>query len=156
MDYNDFFYDGTDEEDYEKINQTIIYGDVMNMSLITMEGDYGDIDADYSSFNGYHIIKISSSPYTLKAYLVIDGQVISSSEMVCEGAYYFPIDINSHYYVVQKIQQYNLSLGTIININVNIICYDSKYVVPTCLWYFHRIITIHCHLYTSQRNNMII
>ena len=29
----------------------------------------------------------------------IDGQVVSSGEMVCEGTYLFPININSHYYV---------------------------------------------------------
>ena len=64
------------------------------MSLIIMEGNYGAIDADDSSCNGYYIIKISSSPYTLQSDLIIDGQVISSGEMVCEGTYFFPININ--------------------------------------------------------------
>ena len=35
----------------------------------------------------------------------IDGQVISFVEMVCEGRYYSPININSHYQVFQKINQ---------------------------------------------------
>ena len=72
-----------------------------------MEGRYGAIDADDSSCHGYYIIKISSSPYTLQSDLIIDGQVISSGEMVCEGTYFFPININSRHYVLQKTKSIN-------------------------------------------------
>ena len=58
-----FFNHGTDEEDYEHINWTIIDGNMMNMSLIIMEGKYGAIDADNSSCHGYYIIKFSSYLY---------------------------------------------------------------------------------------------
>ena len=71
----------------------------MKMYLITMEGSCGGIDADDSICHGYYIIKISSSTYTLQSDLIIDGQVISSSEKLCEGTSFFPININSHYYV---------------------------------------------------------
>ena len=64
-----------------------------------MEGNYGTIDADVSTYHGYYIIRFSSSPYTLQADLSIYGQFISSGEMVCEGNY-FSININSHYYVL--------------------------------------------------------
>ena len=71
----------------------------MNMSLVMMEGEYGAIDADYSLFHGYYIIKNSSYPYTLQSELSIDGQVIYFDKMVCVGNYLSPININSHYYV---------------------------------------------------------
>ena len=74
----------------------------MNMSMIILEGKYGAIDSGDSSFHGSCIVKFSSSPYTLKSYLSIDGQVISS-EMVCEGNLFFPINCNSHYYVYKKL-----------------------------------------------------
>ena len=80
-----FFDDITDEEDYEHINQNIIGGNVLNMYLIIMEGNYGAIDADDSSCHGYYIINLSSYQDTLQSYLIIDGQVISYSEMVSEG-----------------------------------------------------------------------
>ena len=67
------------------------------MYLIIMEGNYGAIDAYGSSCRGYYTIKISSSPYTLQAELSIDGQVISSVEMLFEGTYFFPINMNYHY-----------------------------------------------------------
>ena len=67
-----------------------------------MEVKYGAIGTDGSSFHGYHIIKFSPSPYTLKEYLSIDGKFISSSEMVCEGNHLFPININFRHYVLQK------------------------------------------------------
>ena len=63
----------------------------MNMSLNTTEVKYGAIDTDDYAFHGYYIIKFSSSPYTLQAYLSIDGQVISSEMIVFEGTYFLPI-----------------------------------------------------------------
>ena len=106
----------------------------MNISLIIMEGKYGAINSDDSSCHGYYIIKISSSPYTLQADLSIYGQVISSGETLCEGTYFFPINISSHYYALQKFKSINIiiSLRTIINGNVNIICYGSNAVLPPC------------------------
>ena len=74
----------------------------MNMYLIIREGKYGAIDTDNSSCHGYYIIKFYSLPYNLQPDLSIDGQVISSSEIVCEGNYFFPISINYHYYFLQN------------------------------------------------------
>ena len=73
----------------------------MNMYLIIREGKYGAIDTDDYSCHGYYIIRFSSLPYNLQAELSIDGQVISSEKTLCEGTYFFPISINSYYYVSQ-------------------------------------------------------
>ena len=70
------------------------------MYLIITEGKYDAIDTDDSSRHGYYIIKFSSYPYILQAYLSIDGQVICSGEVIREGTYFFPININYHYYVL--------------------------------------------------------
>ena len=43
-----FFDDGTDEEYYKHINQTVIAGNVINMFFIGMEGNYCSVDADDS------------------------------------------------------------------------------------------------------------
>ena len=71
------------------------------MSLIIMEVKYGAIDTNDYSFCGYYIIKFSSSQYILQEDLSIDEQVISSGGILCEGTYFFSIDINSYYYVLQ-------------------------------------------------------
>ena len=112
----------------------------MNISLVVMEGKYGVIGTDDFSCSGYYIIKFYLSPYTLQAYLSIDGQVISSGEMLCEGTYLSPININSHYYDLQRTKSIStiFSLGKIINGSVNVICYDSKDVVPPCLRYISK------------------
>ena len=72
----------------------------MNMSLIITEEKYGAIDTENYSCHGYFIIKFSSSPYNLQADLIIDGQVISSGKIICEGNYFFLININYHYCVL--------------------------------------------------------
>ena len=79
----------------------ILDGNVMSMSLIILEGKYVAIDTDDSWCHGYYIIKFSSSPYNLQVYMSIDGQVISSGEIIFEGTYFFPISINYHYYVLK-------------------------------------------------------
>ena len=68
---------------YKHINQTVLYGNFMNMPLIIIEGNYDATNADDSSFNGYYSIIVSLSPYSLKGYFNIDVQVISSGEIVC-------------------------------------------------------------------------
>ena len=68
-----------------------------------MEVNYGDIDADDYTCHGYYIIKFSLYTYTLQEDLSIYGQVVYSGDMVCKGTYFFPININYHYYVLQKI-----------------------------------------------------
>ena len=52
--------------------------------------------------------------------------------MLCEGTYYFPIDINSHRYVSPKNKSNNktLSLREIINDNVNVKIYHYNDVLP--------------------------
>ena len=78
---------------------------------------------------------MSSSRYTLQADLIIYVQIIYSREMVCEGQYLFPINTNSHYYILQKYKSINtfFSLLKIINGNVNVICYDLKDIFPLSL-----------------------
>ena len=73
----------------KQINQTILDGNVMNMSLIITEGNYGAIDSDDSTCHGFYIIIFSSSTYTLQSDLSIYGQVISSGKMECKGTYFF-------------------------------------------------------------------
>ena len=107
----------------------------MNMSLIIMEEEYSAIDTDYYSCRGYYMIKVSSQTYTFQEDLSIGGQIISSGKILCEGTYFFPINMNSHYYVLQKNKSINtvFSLGKIINGNVNIICYGWNDFFPQCL-----------------------
>ena len=97
----------------------------MNMSLIIMEEKYGAINTDDHSCHGYYIIKFYSYPDTLQSYLSIYGQVVSSGEMVREGTYYFLININYHYYVLQITKFINtiVYLDKISNDNFNVICH---------------------------------
>ena len=97
-------YDGIENVEYEYIDWSILDVNVMSMYLIIIEGNYGAIDSGYSARHSYYIIIFSSSLYTLQANLIIYSKFISSGEMVFEGTYYFPININYHYYVSPKIK----------------------------------------------------
>ena len=75
--------DGRYNVDYERINRTLLDGTFMNTYLIVVEGNYNSIYDDDYICHSYYIIIFSSYPYTLQVDLSIDGQVISSGEMVC-------------------------------------------------------------------------
>ena len=116
-----------------------IDGQVISSGRMVCELSYFfpiNINSSYDSLcHGYYIIEFSSSTYTLQADLSIDGKVISSGEMVCEGTYFFPMSISSYYYVLQRTKSIItiFSLRKIINENVNVICYDHKDVLQFCL-----------------------
>ena len=98
-----------------------------------MKYKYGYIDADESSFHGYYIIKFYSSPYNLQVDLSIDVQVIFSDEMVCEGTYLFPTNINF-----------------ITNELINTCCWitHSKFLNKfICILYFHMIFFNYIYIY---------
>ena len=95
-------YYGKYEEEYKHNNKNILDGNMMNMSLIILEGNYRAIDADYSSCQGYYIINFYSSQYSLQTHFSNGAKVISSGEIVCERTHFFPINIDSRYYVIQE------------------------------------------------------
>ena len=66
-----FLDDGIDEVENKHVNQTILDGNVMKLSLIIIEGSYVAIDANNYTFHGYYNIIFYSSPYTLHAYMVM-------------------------------------------------------------------------------------
>ena len=100
-----FIDDVTETVEYEWINRPIRDGNFKSFFFIITKGNYGAIDGDDSACHGYYIIRFYSSPYTLQSDLNKDGQVVYSGEMVCEGNYYFPTNINYHYYFLQKPNQ---------------------------------------------------
>ena len=110
----------------------------MNMSLIILEVNYGAINDDDSPCHGYHMIKFSSYPYTLQADLIIDSRVISSDEMVCEGTCFQSISILVIMFYKNKFNNTIIYLMIIIYGDVNVICYDLKDFVPSCLRYIPR------------------
>ena len=85
--------------------------------------------------------------------------------MACEGTN-FSINLNYHYYILQKHKSNNkiVSLNKITNGNVNVICYDLKDAVPPCLMsisqnYYNTLSPLHIpmeeHDNITDENNQI-
>ena len=82
-----FLYYVTDDVDYEFIYIIILIGHVMNIFLIIAKINYGAIDTDDTSCQGFYIITFPLSPYTLQEDLNIDVKFIYSGKMVCKRIY---------------------------------------------------------------------
>ena len=61
-----FLDDITGSVEYKCMNITIIDGNVMKISLIIHKVNYGAIDIDNTSCQGYYVIIFSSYPYTIQ------------------------------------------------------------------------------------------
>ena len=73
----DFIDNRTDYVEYEHIHITILFVSVYNTSLVISEGNFGSIDAEDMSCNGYYTIKFSSYPYILQEISTVYGRVIN-------------------------------------------------------------------------------
>ena len=78
--------------------------------------------------------------------------------MVCEETYFYSIAVNYRFRVSSsnKANTKIVSLRTNFNGSVKVKWYDTNDVAPYYLRTFHKIISVHLHLYISQHNNMTI
>ena len=120
-----FLYYKADNVEYEIVTRIIVYVNSINISLVITEVNCGSVSADDSTCRDYYNIRFSTSTYTLQSELNIDCQVIYSGKILCKRTYYFPINIDSCYFIYPK-NKSNIkivSLSIIINGNVNVKCY---------------------------------
>ena len=83
----------TDEEEHEPVQKVVLYR-LENNKVQTIEiGSIGAIDSDIRNSNGYYMVGLESSPYTLQGNKTIYGQVIESGELIANIGY-FSTDIS--------------------------------------------------------------
>ena len=66
------------------------------MASLVQSGMYGDINTDYTTTNGFHVIQFLSDAYTLQNNTTIDEQVISAGELVVKSKYLCSMQENNN------------------------------------------------------------
>ena len=59
---------------------------------------YGAINITDTSTNGFYVIMFTSGAYTLQENTTIDGQIITSGELVVKAQYLFSMQIDTNWY----------------------------------------------------------
>ena len=77
-----FSQKATTSEDYEHINQVLIYGISDNMASMVQYGKYGSKNKTYTSTMGCYVIKFLSEAYNLQYATICHGQKSSAGELV--------------------------------------------------------------------------
>ena len=65
----------------------VIDGISENMASLVQAGMYVAINTDDTTTNGFYVIQFLSESYTLQNNTIINGQVISSGELVVKAQY---------------------------------------------------------------------
>ena len=74
-------------EEFEEVHQVIIFVISDNMASLVQSVKYGAINTDYTTINGYNVIKFISEAYTLKNNTTIDRQIITAAELGFKAQY---------------------------------------------------------------------
>ena len=83
-------------EAFDEIHQGVLDGISENMASLVQLGMYGAIITDDTTTNVFYVIQFLSDAYTIKNNTTIDGQVISSGELVVKAQYICSIQENTN------------------------------------------------------------
>ena len=82
------------------------------MASLVQLGMYGAINTSDNTKNGLYVIKFISEVYTLQKYITIDGQLISSGELVVKAQYLCSMQKNTNCYWKQQPLQQTIIVST--------------------------------------------
>ena len=75
----------TPYEAFDEINQVFLDGISDNMDSLFEPGKYGAINTTDTATHGFYVIIFTSEEYTLQDNTTIDGQIITSGELVAKA-----------------------------------------------------------------------
>ena len=89
----------TTSDDLEDIHQTILTSVASNIAATITANSYGAMNADDPKTDGFYIIQFTSPPYTLQNDIEVNGDKITSGNLVCDAEYLSPAQKGSNWYV---------------------------------------------------------
>ena len=81
---------------FDEIHQVVLDGMSKNIKSLVESGNYGDINTTGTSTNGFYVIMFTSKAYTLQDNTKIDGQMITSGELVVKGQYLSSMQVDTN------------------------------------------------------------
>ena len=102
----------TSPDTFDEIHQVVLDGISDNMALLVEAGKYGDINTTDTSTNGFYVIMFTSGAYILPESTTINGQIITSGELVVKAQYLCSMQVDNNWYWNQQPKQNIITLPT--------------------------------------------
>ena len=82
------------------------------MASLFKSENYESINTTDTAINGFYVIMFTSEAYTLQENTTIDGQIITSEELVFKAQYICSVEVDINWYRNQHPQQYFTTVPT--------------------------------------------
>ena len=86
----------TSSDTFDEIHQVFLDGISDDMDSLVESGKYGAIKITDTSTNGFYVIMFTSGAYTLQDNTTIDGEIITSVELVVKSQYCFSMQVDTY------------------------------------------------------------
>ena len=83
----------TPSDAFDEIHQVVLDGKSDNIASLFESGKYGAINATETTTNGFYVIMFTSEAYKLQDNTIIDGQIITSGELVVKAQYFCSMQV---------------------------------------------------------------
>ena len=83
---------------FDEIHQVVIDGIIYYMASLVESGKYGAINTTDKTTNGFYVIVFTSQSYALQENIIIDGQIITSGELVVKAQYLCSMLVDTNWY----------------------------------------------------------
>ena len=102
------------------------------MYALVQSGHYGVIKKDYTTINGFYVIKLISWSYTMQNNIQIDGHIVYAGKLVVNAQYLYNMQENTNWYWKQQPLQQTIIVPThtIIHPNIDVITIIYVHRIP--------------------------
>ena len=104
----------TPSDAFDETHQVVLDQISDNMSSLVVSGNYGAISTTDTETNGFYDIMFTSGAYTLQDNTTIDGQIITTDELVVKEQYICSMQVETNWYWNQHPQHYATKYNNII------------------------------------------
>ena len=114
------------------------------MALLVESVKYGAINTTVTTTNGFYVIMFTSEAYTIQYNKTIDGQIITSGELVVKPQYLCSVQVDNNFYWNQHPQQHVITVPTRTILHPQLEVHEVTY--------FHAISKIVCTMMQAKKD----
>ena len=120
--------ENTNDDEIEDIHKSILTSIADSMGMLIKESNYGAVNANDQSTDGFYIVKFLSTVYTLQHDELVDNEILKAGSLVTDAEYMSPAMKDSLWYVKSGLEPVKVNMKKVLvsNIYVDIVTSTSE------------------------------